>query len=178
MFIRVLLIAPGKSLINERDKIQDFIKKHKPYVITLNFSSDMFKQNMVFVTNLKRYNLLKEIDGTLVVTSNVQTTKTKNILNYTSYINNSTEFDNTALMILKLLVSLKIDKVHFAGLDGFSSKLSENYVSEELLNTINFKELSKRNNIIAEQLNSFRKYIEISFITKSIYEKKEEIFLL
>ena len=136
----------------------------------------MFKQDMVFVTNLKRYNLLKEIDGTLVVTSNVQTTKTKNILNYTSYINNSTEFDNTALMILKLLVSLKIDKVHFAGLDGFSSKLSENYVSEELLNTINFKELSKRNNIIAEQLNSFRKDISISFITKSIYEKKEESF--
>ena len=166
----ILLLAPGKSLIKEYDKINKFIAKNNPYIISLNFAPDNFKEDMIFVTNSKRFCNLVNNNSLLVITSNIGGFDiTNNILNYSSYINNTKEFDNTVLMLLNLFTKIGIKEVNIAGLDGFSSNAAENYASEILLNTTNYKELIKKNAIIYEQIKIFEKNIKIRFITKSLY---------
>lgn len=169
----ILLLAPGKSLMKEYYKINNFISHNNPYIISLNFLPEKFDTDMVFVTNLKRFSSLSDCSGkTLVVTSNIDAQGyTTNILNYSSYINDSTEFDNTVLIILKLLINLGVGSVSVAGLDGFSSMPSENYVVDSLLNTTNFEELNKKNAVIYGQLRNFEKNIKINFITNSLYNE-------
>lgn len=167
---KILVLAPGKTLEKEQEKIKKFIEKENPYVISLNFTPKGFKENMAFVSNLKRFNSLDECKSELVVTSNIKNSKTKNILNYSSYINDSKIFDNVALMLLKLFIKIGINEVNFAGLDGFSLKTAENYAQDNLLNIRELKHLECTNKLLKENINHFRSNIKINFITKSILE--------
>lgn len=173
----ILVIAPGKSLVKEYNKVNEYIIKNNPYIISLNFAPENFKEDMIFVTNSKRFSTLKNNNSMLIMTSNIENCNiTENVLNYSSYINDSKEFDNTVLMLFKLFVKIGIKSVSIAGLDGFSSNASENYASENLLNTTNFKELSNKNATIYDEIRIFEKDININFITTSLYNKdKKEI---
>lgn len=172
----ILLLAPGKSLIKEISKVNEFIETYSPYIISLNFIPENFKEDMVFVTNLKRFSNLDNFKSELVITSNIEVpSTTANVINYSSYINDSKEFDNTALMLFKLLINIGIKEVNIAGLDGFSSNTSDNYVSESLLNTTNFKELSIRNFNLFNQIKYYQKQIEMNFITESLFAKNDFI---
>jgi 4-hydroxy 2-oxovalerate aldolase len=130
---------------------------------------------MIFVTNSKRFSALKNDNSMLVMTSNIENYNiTENVLNYSSYINDSKEFDNTVLMLFKVFVKIGIKSVNIAGLDGFSSNAAENYASENLLNTTNFKELSNKNSTIYDEIRIFEKNININFITTSLYNKDKK----
>lgn len=169
---QILLLAPGKSLSKEKDKIDEFIKHNNPYIISLNFIPESFEEDMVFITNLKRFSSLNDYTAPLVVTSNIDNIPDgARVLNYSSYLNDSKMFDNVALMFLKLLINLGIKTVNIAGLDGFSPIASENYVSDELINNAKVaeSEFDERNEIMIAELKKFEKEININFLTKSYY---------
>lgn len=169
----ILLLAPGKSLAKETDRVKQFINEFNPYIISLNFVPENFNENMVFVTNLKRFSSLENFKSELVVTSNIDVQNiTSNIINYSSYINDSKEFDNTALMLFKLLIKIGVTEINIAGLDGFSSNASDNYVSENLLNTTNFKELNQRNFNLFNQITNYKKQLKMNFITESLFVER------
>ena len=77
-------------------------------------------------------------------------------------------FDNTALMLLKLLISIQIKEVNFAGFDGFSEKITDNYASDNLLNIRELEQLRCTNKLLRENLIEFKKSIKINFITKTL----------
>lgn len=164
----ILVLAPGKSLTKEYNKVKDYIDKNNPYVISLNFIDKNFKEDMIFVSNMKRISSIKNFKSMLVVTSNIKNPNTENILNYSSYINDSGIFDNVALILLKLLIKINIKKVNFAGLDGFKITQSENYTQDTLFNSKDLENLHSVNTLLKEQLKLFSKNIEINFITNTL----------
>ncbi|MBE0651546.1 MAG: aldolase catalytic domain-containing protein, partial [Bacteroidales bacterium] len=52
---KILLIGPGKSVINEKVKITDYIAKEKPILVSINFIPEIYDIDYLFLTNSKRY---------------------------------------------------------------------------------------------------------------------------
>ena len=168
---KILLMAPGKSLSNEGDKINNFINENKPFVISINFIPQDYNANVTFISNMKRFSSLDNYDKPLLVTSNIENIPEKaHVLNYSSYLNNSKMYDNAALMCLKLLESIGVKEINLAGLDGFSTIPAENYVSSELINNAKENEFDERNEIMSEELRKISKIIKLNFITKTHYQ--------
>ncbi len=173
---KILILAPGKSLKDDKSKIEDFINKENPFIISLNFIPEQYRENLVFVTNMKRFTSLNDYSRPLVVSSNIEDIpKQALILNYSSYLNDSKMFDNVALMLLKLLIKINIKSVSIAGLDGFSPIATENYVSENLINNAKVSEFDERNDIMSEEISKFSEKIDINFITPTLYKIKQTI---
>ena len=79
-------------------------------------------------------------------------------------------FDNVALMLLSVLTKIKIPKVYFAGMDGFSNIVTENYASEDLINNSKILATELKNKTLEGELRNFNKVIDIEFVTKSKYK--------
>ena len=169
---KILLLAPGKTLTTEKEKINNFINKENPFVTSINFVPKDYSVNLTFVSNMKRFSSLNDFKQELIVTSNIGDIPSDvDVVNYSSYINDSKLYDNASLMFLKLLLNVGIQEVFIAGLDGFSPIPTENYVSSELINNGRESEFDKRNDIMSEELEKFSKQIKLNFITKTKYFK-------
>ena len=106
----------------------------------------------------------------MLVTSNIENIPQKaNVLNYSTYLNNSKMYDNAALMCLKLLINIGIKQVYIAGLDGFSNVQTENYVTSDLINNARENEFDERNQIMSEELSKIKRRLELKFLTKTLY---------
>ena len=167
----MLLLAPGKSLKTEKDTIKKFINAENPFIVSLNFIPEDFEENLAFITNVKRFLSLNNNEAPLILTSNIENRpKHAYVLNYSSYLNNSKMFDNVALMVLKLLINIGVKSVSIAGLDGFNTVATENYVSDDLINTAKVNEIDERNDIMSEELSKMSENININFVTKTLYK--------
>lgn len=168
----VLIIAPGKSINLYKDKIVSYIKENNPYVISINFRSEVFDVDNVFISNARRFSEQTSLENVLV-TSNI---KSENVItfNYGSYLNNSEMADNSCLMLLKILIKAGIKNVVFAGMDGFSNG-NDNYFDSSMVNNAKLGEFDKRNEVMHKMLQSLVKSINMKFLTPSLYEKEYEI---
>ena len=176
----ILLLAPGKTITSEKNKIDTFIKEKNPFIFSLNFIPPNYNVNLAVITNMKRFLSLSKPDIPMIISSNVSScddfisgkSGQYKIINYSSYINSSKLFDSVALMFLKLLIKIGVKTVYFAGMDGFSNIPAENYFSGSLINTTNFSEIDDLNEIMRQMLTQFSKNLEINFVTKSLYERE------
>ena len=167
---KILILAPGKSLSTEAGKINTFINKENPYIVSLNFIPKDYNIDIAFISNLKRFSSLDNYDKPMMITSNIQNIPSGSyVLNYSSYLNNSQMYDNAALMFLKLMTVIGINEVNIAGLDGFSNIPTENYVSNELINNARENEFDERNKIMSEELKKLNKNVKLNFITQTQY---------
>ncbi|MBS4197593.1 aldolase catalytic domain-containing protein [Lederbergia citri] len=176
---KVLIIAPGKTIKTELEKIRTFIHSNDPFVICVNFLPETLNTNAIFISNEKRFNSLSEFMGeknnnniSLITTSNIPTTNDyfSFVINYSDLlIDNSLISDNSGLMLLNLLNRLSINNVYLAGFDGFHINKMNNYFSNEMINSSTIEELIKKNDAIRKHLNFIERKMNIHFITSSIY---------
>lgn len=168
---KILILAPGKSLKCEKEKIEQFIEKENPFIFSLNFVPEDFEENLAFFTNVKRFSALKNYEKPLILSSNIEN-RPENafLLNYSSYLNKSNMFDNIALMLLTLLSKIGVREVWTAGFDGFCNDAGENYVSDDLIFSAKIVDRNKQNEIISEELQKLSEKIQINFITKTLYK--------
>lgn len=187
----VLVIAPGKSIANYKKRIEHFIEKYSPIVITVNFEWEPFRNTYIFWNNQKRYNHFqkKNENASVILTSNMQQkTGQELIIPYSKVIEPICKhFENATMMVLRMLKMLDIKSLTIAGLDGFGDKLEENYIaSAKFENTRMLQKYEEINHDIEIML---RKYIDdinlkysVSFLTPSRFElclrKKEINFLV
>lgn len=170
----ILILGPGKSINTEQKIILDFIENKAPYIITLNFVPEKYKENLVFISNLKRFNQLINYSGDIMITSNIENISNKaKVLNYSSYLNNSKLYDNIALMLIELLIKIKVPQIYIAGLDGFSLVATDNYVNSDLVQHFQNTEIIELNNIMHKELTRLKKDIKINFLTNTLYFEKE-----
>lgn len=172
----VLVLAPGKSINDYKDKINAELSKDNTIGISLNFYNNDFNTEYVFSSNMRRYSKLdykigKEINAKVILTSNMREAQNKDyVINFFSIALESKDIiDNAALMVFKLLIKLGINSVKVAGMDGYD--VHNPYVYSDESTQFDFSNVAKeRNELIKNELDKIKKSLKIEFITRSIYE--------
>lgn len=176
----ILILAPGPSLTAEEQKIKDYITQKNPYVISINFINELFENDMIFISNLKRFEDLdlmeiKNKHNRLVVTSNISINPDEYIyrVNYSSYLNtDKLIFDDAGLMLLNLLKKCCVKKVSLAGFDGFSNSGEKQFYFNEAGHSLEPLLPEDKTTRIALQIEQLRSSMDIQFITTSLYDKE------
>lgn len=176
---KLLLLAPGPSLLSHRSTIADFIRREDPYVISVNFADSRFPTDACFVSNHKRMDATqRELSSMpevqLILSSNLSGSCTREHLcvDYDQYINpDDMVSDNAGLMLLNLLRRCGADEVFLAGFDGFYPRYAENYYSRELNFKVNEGEIREKQKRIRRQIRALP--MKIHFLTPSVYEQEE-----
>ncbi|MDE6946593.1 MAG: aldolase catalytic domain-containing protein [Anaeroplasmataceae bacterium] len=167
---KVLILAPGSSILKQKSEIADFIKKENPLIISANFSAKDYRQDYIFCSNAMRYAALEEkkAEGTILVTSNLMDIcEEENVLNYSELsFDEKGNCDNCVIMLLKLLVRLKAGLVYVAGFDGYQEK-GDNYITSYMASqhTKGLEENIKNRRYVED----IKKQLKVVFLTDSIY---------
>ena len=105
----ILLLFPGRSILEYKDKIEKFIKEHNPVVIPINFTSRFLPECncLPFFGSAKRYKkfIKKDNKERCIVVSNILDHRNEDyVVNYESLIDRDNDnFDSSSIMILNLL---------------------------------------------------------------------------
>ena len=177
---KILLLAPGKSLLSKYDAIMDFIGRESPYVISINFVDPAYRMQACFVSNHKRMDSIeREIPSLrgikVILTSNLPEGGRDWLYVDYARCTNDDELvsDNAGLMLLKLLERCGVRQVFLAGFDGFHHRHNGNYYSREL----NFKgsqeDVYEKQAHIRRQLQKQSETMQLTFLTPSVYERDD-----
>ncbi len=164
---QVLLIAPGKSSIDEKDKILNAALKQDLVVISVNYAYTEYSPDLIFVSNLRRFREIKERDKyKCIVTSNIHDEGVYVQLKYRDLLcNEEVVSDNAGLMAIKFLIEYNVKKIYLAGFDGYSHDLDENYGNSSMAFNIRNTVLDAINVGMSKVLKDYCKQIEIEMIT-------------
>lgn len=179
---KVLLLGPGKSVIEERDKIDTFIDRESPIIIGVNNLIEGYKQDYIFYSSSVRFNDLKYQDYAIagcpqiIVTSNIgeENWYEKIIVNYSSLIEFGwINIDSSFIMLIRLLLNCGVSKIYVAGIDGYG-QFGDTFYKSELETNLDDRDriLQTQENI--EMLKSIMEKnpnLSIRFISKSLYEE-------
>ena len=173
---KVLLLAPGRSLVDEAERIEQYISENKPYTISVNHYSSKYPDDAIFVSNNRRYGQISlkakkyPSAAIIIATSNIHPTMLKPgyVLNFSSILVDDEEIsDNATLMMINALVRMGIKEVILAGFDGYVPN-GENYFDKNW----DFNGKSWRNNqIIKDAVARTSGNIRMRFLTKSKYDE-------
>lgn len=175
---KVLLLAPGNHVIDQQERIQAYIDREKPVVMSINFVPADYPLDFVFVSNAKRYvrlatKLSREYKKLpTIATTNV--TKTSGEFDYTFTYSSLLDeealiVDNPMIMILRLFNQMEIREVAFAGFDGYKKAATPNYVNQNMEHTFTKEKAEEINEDVRQSLKRLTCPYEIKFITDTCY---------
>lgn len=174
---KILVLAPGYSLVEKQDMIAQFIADNDPVVFSANFAPEQYKPDYIFCSNATRYEALENRRGSrgILVTSNLlDVCDEENVLNYSNLsFDEKGNCDNSVIMLLKLFMKLETGEVYVAGFDGYRPE-GDNYVTSYLVNQhTKGQEVNRRN---SRYVADIRKQMKLVFLTDSVYDREEKIF--
>lgn len=168
----ILILAPGKSIVDKYDSICSYIEKNKPVILGVNLPNEKYSYDYLFLSNEKRYpeKPFENVEK-YIITSNIKRDSIDALkVNYASFLcENEKVVDNPTLMLLNMLISLGIKEISIAGMDGFDSNADNNYFSKELSLGSDTKSKMKRNEYIKGEIAKIREKISLNFLTESMY---------
>lgn len=163
----ILLIAPGKSSIEEKNKIINLASNGRVVVISINYAYSEYDPDFVFISNLRRFRELGIDDKSkCIVTSNIPAdgvyiqTKYRDLLNKEEAVK-----DNAGLMAIQFLSNYGAEKIYLAGFDGYSHDIRENYGNSEMAFITRNAVLDAMNAGMSKVLKEYKKQIDIEFLT-------------
>ncbi len=164
----LLLIAPGRSSIDDKDKIIDFASRNDVVTISINYCYGEFEPDYIFVSNLRRFRMLSsEKKPKSIVTSNIPADNVYLQTNYRDLLNEADMVrDNAGLMLVKFLIKLGVKNIFLAGLDGYSHDKEENYADNKMAFITHNAVLDTMNKGISEVLEQYSKEVSIRFLTQ------------
>ncbi|MDO5521832.1 MAG: aldolase catalytic domain-containing protein [bacterium] len=170
---KILILLPGKSIEEESKIIHEFMEKYDGITISVNFSSRIYKEDYIFLSNLRRTETIDIVNNAnrIIATSNIPNNgfylsiPYKKLLNDVPYVE-----DNACMMLLKLLTLFtEADEIYLAGLDGFSTDSRRNYYRSEYEIFAKNETYQAINQALAIALGQFAKECKIQFITTPRY---------
>ena len=182
----ILILAPGSTITTHATAIQTYIDRYKPIVISVNFVSDDFQADYIYMSNTKRYRYWKTnnkfASADKIITSNLlehSLDEHTKIVSFIKLIKCGWEcMDNSCIMLLRLLDNLGVDDVSFAGFDGYDPNGHQelNYVSQDMELSSVKVDSQKINKEITEMLIDFvnsrrNQNMRIHFVTPSRFEQ-------
>ncbi len=168
----ILLLAPGYSLKSKELIIKNYINKKHPIIISVNYVDQGYDSSITFFTSLRRFDQYKHQVGNrkLVITSNISK-EVKNADVIVDFYKLSCDefgvYDNSMIMLLRLLIDIGIKEVAVAGFDGFE-KGKNNYVIPEHRGLHNHA--SSENANISGYVKKLETAISVYFVTPSKYQ--------
>ena len=181
---KILLVGPGKNIEIQSVIVENFVKKEKPIVISVNYLPKDVAADCVFITNPKRYHdmtlTLKDENNKkikLFATSNVtcKNGKFDFVINRAPLLEKEKKInDNSFLMLLKFINRVGIKEVYCAGFDGYSDK-DNNYNNPEMEYDFIKQEAKNLNAHTKASISEYRKIMNIHFLTYSAYDTEEDI---
>ena len=167
----VLLIAPGKSIISAKDKINSLA--HKDKLISISLNNFEFKTDYIMSTRQEAFEEAKKRGLNIIVPSHLSNINENNIntINYSKWIiTGEKTYDSSGVILLNLLKECKPSKVYMAGFDGFSPNINKNYFDTSMRKPVSEEQAEKRNAFFKDYIKNFQQFIPIEFVTKSFYE--------
>lgn len=179
----VLLIAPGKSVDMEQEKVEQYIAEKSPVVIGVNAVNPRYEYDFLFFINAVRYDYAREVyteqfkRTKRILLSSIKTEPGQDemIINFNRVIKRGWEhFDNAVIDCLRLMNQLHAGLVGVAGFDGFKQRYNESY-SDAALPTLNpNNRWDELNEEILDMFADLKKTtdgsLQIQFVTESIFE--------
>ena len=174
----VLLLGPGMNVEKQKDRIESYVKENDPIIVSINFVSELFKPDYIFLSNAKRYvqlatELLQKGDEFKVIaTSNVTKTSGKfdYTLKYATLLDEDAEIiDNSFIMLLKVMIRLGVKKVALGGFDGYMGDRRKNYVNPNMEYKFSKQQAESLNEYVCTVLKTLSDELEMEFITDSLY---------
>ncbi len=180
----IVLVMPGKSAVESKAQIDEYIKNNNSVVIGVNAVQRGYKYDYLFFSNNVRYDYAKDVyhevlaNTPKIVTSNIKTEGESDeaVVNFNLLIKRGWEhFDNAGMMCLRLLNRLNVSDVALAGFDGFSGDYSESYSDKYLPHINPGKKWNELNEEIKDMFTDFKNSasdtMDIKFLTKSKYDE-------
>lgn len=178
----ILILAPGKSILDQQNHIKEYIQKTNPVIIAANAIAPQYETDFLFLINCIRYDYAKSTYPEQfsrvkkILLSNIKTQGDADelIVNF-SRVNKMgwKYFDNAVVDCLRLLDRIGVKKVALAGFDGFMTHYNETYADKSLPTLVedNWCELNKEISDIYQDFKQTAESIDkIEFITESIFE--------
>lgn len=167
----VLLIAPGKSSVEEKDKIISFMKKEDVVSVSVNYNYPNANTDFIFLSNLRRF---RELDTSnrdkCIVTSNIPA---DNVYLQTKYRDLLSDIDavkdNAGLMAIKFFSEMGVERIYLAGFDGYSHDEEENYGESTMAFVTRAAVLDAMNQGMIAVMNKYSKIVDLKFLTAPRY---------
>ncbi len=168
----VLVLCPGKSISDYKDRINKWIEDNNALVFAVNFEPEDIKADYVFCANAKRINNLDDNSNyTRIITSNLL--GTVNNFDFAVSFNNCVYFNETfcedsTLMLFKVLINCGCDNLYVAGFDGFDEG-KDNYYKHNYTNEQGTHISVK---MVKSILDSSLSTMHLNFLTPSMYAEQ------
>lgn len=170
---KVLLVAPGKSILSAKEIIKQYNSMEDVISIGLNLTSD-FDMDFLLTTRKDVYDSAVLDGKNVIVTSNISKggRGTVKVLNYKNWIDvDERTHDSSSVIALNLLRQCNVSAIYLAGFDGFSVNINDNYFDPNMRHPVNEEQARRRNQYYR---NFIRKIVSegivIKYITPSLYE--------
>jgi len=167
----VLIIAPGTSSKEEKDRIIAFVEGKSITTFSINFDYPEMRTDFIFLSNLRRYReLATDKRSKCIVTSNIPAvdvylqTKYSELLNYVDAVE-----DNAGMMLIKFLIGFGVKKVYIAGIDGYSVDPTVNFADKKMNFYTQKATFEAMNYGMSAVLKEYTKEIEIEYVTTPKY---------
>lgn len=177
----IVLVAPGKSALDEQKRIKEEIKNRNAVVIGVNAILPGYDYDYIFFVNPARYEYARETVASFnnvkkIVLSNIKSESAEDeiVVAYDHAIKQGwPHFDNAVICALRMLEWLGVRKASIAGFDGFKTRYNESY-ADPLLPSLNpdnkWDELNEEiSNMFLEFKTNAENCKNIEFLTESYF---------
>lgn len=174
---KILLLGPGTNLLKQIDKVNAYIEKENPIIISINFIPDQIKPSYVFLSNSKRYvqlaTALSMHKNELKVIATANVTKSSGSFDYTLKYSDLLDYkaeiaDNSVVMLLQVLKRVNVSTVALAGFDGYKGN-EKNYINANMEYDFGDEKAQKHNRYMSTVLKEIGTQMSIDFITDTLY---------
>ena len=165
---RVLIIAPGRSSVEEFERITSMAGEADVGTISINFDYQLLDTEFIFLSNLRRFRELSpEKYGKCIVTSNIPAMGVYLQTSYRELLNNTEAVrDNAGMMLVRLLIQLGAREILVAGMDGYDTDPSRNYADQSMAFYTRKAQMEAMNAGMSAVLSEYSRQIPLRFVTE------------
>lgn len=167
----ILIIAPGKSSVTEKEKIRRFANAGDVVTVSINYEYKYVNVDYVFLSNMRRYRELpKDVLSKSIVTSNIPADGAYLQVGYKELLSdNEAAGGNAGLMAVRFFMSMGVKEIYLAGMDGYAHDPEENYGDRSMSIIMKNAVWDAINEGMTEMLTKYSKQIGIHFLTAPKY---------
>lgn len=179
----IVILAPGKNAIKQKERIKNYIKEKKAVVISINYVHDEISADYIYISNKNRYSMIKNRDKLCsvkkIMGANLEVDEVDEayIISIDKFIKCGwIHFDNSIVILLRLLDVLNVKAIGIAGADGYNLNEEGNYYDKSFEKNSAYKDAIELNSEMISMLEDYKntrknREIPVEFITSSRYEK-------